>query len=467
MITLFPKKEKQRKERGEQAKGRVTSEEQANLAPVEQVLPMTGEECQEALDFLKSPNLIDLIRQDTTKLGIVGEERTKVFLYLAYTSRKSSKPISLELRAPSDVGKSFIALTLAELIPPEDVVIKSRVTTRYLDHLKEDALKGKVFIIVERAGGEDADYSIRMMSDDTSSGISIGYVKKNPATGDFEAVERKVNGPLVLVQTTTKLEGSPENESRGYQVYLDDSERQRTSVHQAVKRSFLPHLQILGDELEHILRKHRNAQWLLESKPVAIPFADFIEYPTGQTRSTRDLKRFLSTITASAFLQQYQRQQVTINGEQVIIATVQDYRIAYENLEKILTDTLADLNPSSLEVLKAAREIVKEKRELGSSEETRPLFTRNDIECKLNWGRQRVADAVRPLEDSGYLEFDRIKKPFKYKLLDDEGMREVKVGGVLTTEQLEERIAQNWDRIDPVYLAKDEAQNFQEVIRVT
>jgi hypothetical protein len=62
------------------------------------------------------------------------------------------------------------------------------------------------------------------LTDDSSAGIILGYLKKNPATGEHEAAERRVNGPLMLVQTTTRLEDDLQNESRGFQVYLDESE---------------------------------------------------------------------------------------------------------------------------------------------------------------------------------------------------------------------------------------------------
>ena len=418
---------------------------------------MTPEEKEEALQFLKDPRLIDRIREDITKLGVVGEDKTKVFIYLGMTSRKMQKTINMDVRAASGIGKNFIIGKVSELMPEEDVIVKSRITAHYADYLHEDAWKGKVVIIKERAGAEDADYTIRSLTDDTSAGVILGYLRKNPATGEHEAAERRVNGPLVLVQTSTKLEADLQNESRGFQVYLDESEEQRTRVHAAIKREALPHLSIPEQELTAIIRRHRNAQRLLQPLGVAIPYAELIEYPADQHRSSRDIKRLIATIQISAFLRQYQRQHIHLDGKTYAVATVPDYRVAYEHLKKILADTLADLNPTSRELLDAAKEIVERKKV--ERHEDKPYFTRKELEQRLRWQRQAVDRAIRPLENADCFDVDRGRKPYRYRILSEEA-EEVGLRGVLTPEELEEKIVTHIDEIHPVYLEGHVSRNF-------
>ena len=119
---------------------------------------MSPEDKEEALRFLRDPMLVGRICQDITKLGVVGEDRTKGFIYVAMTSRKMDKTINLDVRAATGVGKNFIAGRISQMMPEEDVVVLSRITSHYADYLNEDAWKGKVVIIKERAGAEDADY---------------------------------------------------------------------------------------------------------------------------------------------------------------------------------------------------------------------------------------------------------------------------------------------------------------------
>ena len=97
----------------------------------------------------------------------------------------------------------------------------------------------------------------------------------------------------------------------------------------------VPHQSLAEADREAILRRHRNAQRLLELLLVAIPYANLIEFPTDKYRSTRDLKRFLSYIKTSAFYHQYQRPRCEINGVKYIVASVVDYDIAYNGSSPI------------------------------------------------------------------------------------------------------------------------------------
>lgn len=417
---------------------------------------MTQEERQEAMEFLMLPDLMKETITDLTRIGIVGEDETKGMLYLAFTSRKSPNPISLELRAPSGVGKSYLLLTSVKLMPEEDVIIMTRITPKYLDYLHEDSLVGKILIITERPGAEAADYSIRMLTDDSSAGITIGCLKKNPETGEHESVEKTVKGPLVYIQTTTRLDANPENESRLFCVYLDEGERQRKAVHDSVKRGCLPHQVSSEAEIDATIKKHRNAQRLLETLPVAIPYAHLIEFPTVGYRSTRDLKRFLSCINSSAFYHQFQRERCEINGRTYIVTSIVDYDIAYRLARKVMLNTLSSLNPSSQELLDAARELMGEKIKKQGGEDTLMTlkFTRKELEQKLGWERYRVLRAIRPLENNGYLNITKYRNSFLYELSQDEESGHTELKGILTPEELKGKIVDSIDFIDESYFCK-------------
>jgi DNA primase len=413
---------------------------------------MTDDEKKESLEFLMRSDLMDQTIKDITSLGVVGEDENKGLLYLSYTSRKSSNPISLELRAPSGVGKSYTAQKVLELMPEEDVIYKTRITEKYLDYLQEDSLVGKIFMIVESSGAQAAEYSIRMMTDDTASGIMVGSIRKNPTTGNFETFEKNIRGPMVYVQTSTRLEANPENESRMFHLYLDDSEEHRREVQNAVKLSCLPNQSLSDEELNAIIRRHKNAQRLLEPLPVAISYASLIEFPTDKYRSTRDLKRFLSLIKTSAFYHQHQRERYTVNDKTYFSANVSDYEIAYNLAKKVLIHTQSDINPSSKELLKAAVEIKHEKERPSQSSGTikDTSFTRKELEKKLGWEPYRVDRAMDPLEKSGYFNFDTRNKPFRYSLVGEGSLGECDLSGVLTPDEMKTKIVENKASIDNI-----------------
>jgi len=348
----------------------------------EKVLAMTDEERAEAEAFLRDPGLIDVIRDDITKIGVVGENNNKTALYLMCATRKMKRPINCTVRAGSSVGKSNLTSKVLDLMPEEDVIRFTRITSKFLDYLGENDLQHKILYIAERAGTEDADYSLRMVEDDTNPGIELGYVKKNAATGEMTAVKKVVRGPTMVIQTTTKLETNEENESREFPIYLDDGEEQRADVHEFIKRSKLPHIVIQNEERDQIVHKHRNAQRLLRNVAVAIPFSQLVEFPTKRARSNRDLNRFLKFIEVSAFVQQLQRPRIAIRGKEYLLATLRDYETAYNLLGSILEDAMADFNPASEKLFQAAKKIQSEK-----VDETR--FTRADLAKALGWEKTK------------------------------------------------------------------------------
>ena len=405
---------------------------------------------EEAEEFGRRPDLLDNCYRDLKKLGLVGEENNAKLAYLCYTTRKHALPINLEARGGTGSGKSFLVEVTVSLMPPEDVVQFSRITAHFIEYLPEGALERKVLIIRERAGSEDADYTLRIITDDTNAVIKLGYLGKDDS-GNYTAMERELRGPVVLVETTTKLRGNPENESRKFVIYVDESEEHRKAVHQAIKNSKQPHLRIGDDERSQILDRHQNFQRSLEVLNVVIPYSGLIKFPTKRTRSSRDLKRYLSCLEASALLNQYQRRRMEFEGKEYVIATVEDYRIAHDLLAGTLRMIESELNPQGLEFLKAAAEVVSEKK-ASSGSETAVTFTRRDVGKRLKWERYQVGRVVEPLELDGWIEVVEKKgNAYRYKLLWEPGEED----GIelLTPEELESEITTHIDEIDPMYLS--------------
>jgi DNA primase len=63
-----------------------------------------------------------------------------------------------------------------------------------------------------------------------------------------------------------------------------------------------------------ILKRHQNAQRLLQPLPVTMPWATRLTFRTDQVRYRRGHATYLTLIAAIALLHQYQRQQVTRRG---------------------------------------------------------------------------------------------------------------------------------------------------------
>ena len=75
---------------------------------------------------------------------------------------------------------------------------------------------------------------------------------------------------------------------------------------------------------------------LKELKPVKIliPYADFIEFPFNKIRVRRGFLKLLTLIKTSAYLHQYQRPRIALNGKEYVIVTFTDCNIALHFSQK-------------------------------------------------------------------------------------------------------------------------------------
>jgi DNA primase len=331
-------------------------EEGTGAAPV-----MTEEERREALASLKNPALIQEILSDLGQIGCVGEETNKLLGYLVAVSRKLSEPLSLTIVSQSGAGKSNLADTLESILPKEEVVRLSRITPQALYYMEKTALKHKALIIEEKEGSDSADYSIRVLQSKKS--LTLAVPVKDPQTGRMKTTTFEVEGPCSVIQTTTRThEQNPENLSRVFVIYLDESEDQTRRIH-----SFQRKQKTLEGQKEKSLqdttrRKHQNNHRLLNEVTVSIPFVDKIHFPTKWTRTRRDLPRFLNLIESVSFLHQHQRElKQNPDGSFYIESTLEDYSVAYSLSQEIFGDSLSELMKPERDFYERLKIMVQEK----------------------------------------------------------------------------------------------------------
>ena len=325
---------------------------------------MTEEGKREGLTFLKAEDMIQELVQDYDSLGYVGDNNKKVLIYLGSTSRKLSKPISILIRSQSSTGKSFLIDTACSMMPPEDVIKLTGVSPKALYYMEPDALKHKFLAIDERAGMEDAEYAIRSLQ--SSGKLSMAVPSKNPLTGKIETSTIEREGPIAYVDGSTDTRVNPENANRCFEIYLDETPKQTARIQEEQRKAHS--LEGLKNKAlrDVIRRKHQNAQRLLKSVHVVIPYAHLIQFPADWIRTRRDHDRFLNLIVVITFLHQYQRPWKEYRLENAegalpfgmtsshsssasgyIEATLQDYSIAYDLASDVLGNTFAELDKTT------------------------------------------------------------------------------------------------------------------------
>lgn len=362
----------------------------------------TEEEQKEALNFLKSPNLIENITSNLEETGYIADDTNKLLAYLIATSRKLEKPLSCIIISSSSTGKSYLMEAIASLMPDEELEFYSRITPQSLYYMDKDQLKHKLLIVDERSGSEEADYAIRNLQ--TRHKLTLAYPLKDALTGKMKTVVVEMNGPIAFMESSTKHRLNPENTSRCLLVYLDETEEQTKRIHkyQLTNRS----LEGWGraDKKNSIIRVHKNSQRLLRQIKVIIPFIDKISFPTSWIKTRRDQDRFLSLIEVVTFLHQYQREvKYDERNRPYIESTKKDYEIAYNLAKEVLLDSLEDL-PSPIKAFYNGLEaIIREKAQPAGIKHTDFNFRRRNVREWLNIPDYVVKRYIGILEDLEYL----------------------------------------------------------------
>jgi hypothetical protein len=257
-------------------------------------------------------------------------------------------------------------------------------------------------------------------------------------TGQFKTQIVEVEGPIAYLETTTSMRVNYENATRSFEIYLDESEDQTLRIQSAQRRSRMPVDYNREERRRAIQRRHHHAQKLLEPVQIGIPYAELITFPSHRLRCRRDHERFLSLIEASAFLHQHQRERgVTGDGTPYVLASPDDYAVAYTLAKDVLTGSLHELTHRARELWETVRDWVA--REAGGSPDFG--FTRRELLELTGLEQHRLRDALDDLVDMEYLEVvsGGKGKQMIYRLLvhDQHGVRL----SLLTPQELSDRLA--------------------------
>jgi DNA primase catalytic core len=378
---------------------------------------MSDAEREAALALLCSPDLLERIAADIELAGYVGEPRNKKLAYIIGTSRRLPKPLSAIFRAQSGCGKSFLMETVAELMPPEDVHYFSRLTPQALYYLEPDALTHKLLIVDERDGSEESEYPIRTLQ--TRRVLKLAVPIKDPNSGKIKTTVLEIHGPIAYMESTTDQHVNPENANRCFELYLDETEAQTKAIFAAQRRSRSL------DGWRHERRKaamlavHHNAQRLLRPLKVIIPFVELIEFPAAWLRSRRDNDRFLSLIEGIAFLHQHQRETGEENGAGYIVASLDDYAIAYDLAHQVFAQAGNDAPKPVADFLAKVEGVIEAEAARQKARVEDVWFTRRMIREAVKLPDHLIKAHMRQIEDLEYVQVQRAPQggSFRYRLL--------------------------------------------------
>ena len=232
------------------------------------------------------------------RLGHVGDTKNKKLAFVCAVSAKAGRPIQPSTHAQSASGKNFLWDKTIEFLPEEMVIKRSAISDKALFRTGAD-LRGAVLYLQEVVGSEGADFAIRVLQSDQC--LEYEATEKMP-DGTFGTVVHRKEGPVVVVQTTTKNHLFYENETRVVSLYVDESEEQTQRITDNYKRVAAGKGAMDLEERERIVQAWRDAVRLLEPGEVIVPYAERVEIPTSSVRARRDVVKLFDVVRIVAWL---------------------------------------------------------------------------------------------------------------------------------------------------------------------
>ena len=417
----------------------------AQASKAETSVRIEDKEREAALALLRRPDLIGCIASDFSRSGIVGETTNALVGYLAAVSRKLDRPLALLIQSTSAAGKSSLLDAVLRLVPEEDRVVYSAMTGQSLFYMGELNLKHKILAIAEEQGASRAAYALKLLQSEGE--LTIASTSKDPTTGKLVTEEYRVEGPVMIALTTTAAEIDEELLNRCLVLAVDEGRPQTQAIHVAQReRRTLAGLQAKV-EREAILRRHQNAQRLLESLAIVNPYAKHLTFLDDRTRMRRDHEKYLTLIDTIALLHQHQRVlRTAMYGDscvRYIEVTLDDIALANRLAHEVLGRTLDELPPQTRRLLGLVSDMVTAQCALQNLTRSQYRFSRRDIREHTRWGDTQLKIHLARLVELEYVLVHRGGRgqSFEYELLYDgkADAEERRVSGLIDVEALRHR----------------------------
>jgi hypothetical protein len=203
--------------------------------------------------------------------------------------------------------------------------------------------------VVEEEGAERASYALKLLQSEGE--LTIASTGKDPASGKLVTHEYRVEGPVMIMLTTTAVELDEELVNRALVLTVDEDRAQTRAIHERQRARRTLDGRLASITKAELLALHRNAQRLLEPITIVNPYAPQLTFLDARTRARRDHEKYLTLIDTVALLHQHQRERKTVTrGAQALTyleVTREDIAVANRLAAQVLGRSLDELPPQT------------------------------------------------------------------------------------------------------------------------
>jgi DNA primase len=341
------------------------------------------------IEFLKQKNLLENLNKQIGKAGIVGEENSRLLLFLIIVSYMNKSPIHAIVQGSSGSGKTHIISRIADLMPQEDVLRFTRITESSLYNWGEFDLFRKIIIIEDLDGlKEDALYALRELISNQFLSSSVSMKDKK---GNNKSTRKEVKGQFSSLSATTKGETYEDNMSRSFLIAVDESKEQTQRIIENQNKRNAGEIDPKESQkaVSFIQSMVRNLKYY----EVINPYATKLQLPEKVHKIRRLNEMYQAVIKQVTFLNQHQRQ---LTKDNQLVTQIEDIEQATEILFESIILKVDELDGSLRQFFERLKKYVKDKEN---------IFTQREIRQELNISKTQLQRFINSLLELEYIKY--------------------------------------------------------------
>ncbi len=358
------------------------------------------------IEFLEQKDLLQNLNKLIEKAGIIGEEQSRLLLFLITISYLNKSPLHGIVQGSSGSGKTHIISRIADLMPQEDVLRFTRITESSLYNWGEFDLFQKIIIIEDLDGlKEDALYALREF---ISNQVLRSSVTIKDKKGNNKSSHKIVKGQFSSLSATTKGETYEDNMNRSFIIAINESEEQTEKIISYQNQRVAGHIN--KDNEQKAINFIQKLVRTLKHHDVVNPFATQIQLPNNVKNKRRLNEMFQSIIKQITIIHQYQRR---VASDNCLITEIEDIENAVEILFESIILKIDELDGSLRQFFEKLKKHFGDKNRQSDTLH----FTRFDAMEVTGFKKSQLQVYLNDLVRLEYLkQIGFANKGFKYKI---------------------------------------------------
>jgi DNA primase len=352
----------------------------------EKKLPSSSSQLPAIIEILKQSDVLNEIGKLIEQSGIVGEENSRLLLFIIASSYKTKSPLHAIVQGSSGSGKTHLISKIADLIPQEDVLRFTRITESSLYNWGEYELVNKLLIVEDLDGlKEEAMFAMRELISNQRLSSSVSIKDKK---GNIKSTKKEVKGVFSSLSATTKGEIYEDNMSRSFLLAVDESQEQSRRIIEYQNKKYAgeiepKHQDKARNQLQQIVRN-------LKPYEVINPYATKLELPEEVHKIRRLNEMFQSIVKQITIINQQNRE---LKNDK-LITQIEDLQQATEVLFESIILKVDELDGSLRQFFERL------KKHLKTQEKD---FTQREIRQAFNISKSQIHRYLQSLLELEYI----------------------------------------------------------------